>query len=88
MYIRQTKTSNAITGEAYFTFRLVASKRIGGKVRQQTLLNLGRNFSLAREDWPQLCARLEEILSGQISLLPVPEGIEAGPAVCRSSGDI
>ena len=76
MYIRQTKTSNAITGEAYFTFRLVASKRIGGKVRQQTLLNLGRNFSLAREDWPQLCARLEEILSGQISLLPVPEGIE------------
>ena len=76
MYIRQTKTSNALTGEAYFTFRLVASKRIGGKVRQQTLLNLGRNFSLVREDWPQLCARLEEILSGQTSLLPVPEGIE------------
>ena len=76
MYIRQTKTSNALSGEAYFTFRLVASKRIEGKVRQQTLLNLGRNFSLSKEDWPQLCARIEEILSGQTSLLPVPEGIE------------
>jgi hypothetical protein len=39
MFIRQTKTSNAAAGEAYFTFRLVASERIGGKVRQQTLLN-------------------------------------------------
>jgi transposase len=76
MYIRQTKTSNAITGEAYTTFRLVASKRIGGKVRQQTLLNLGRNFTLPREEWPQLCSRIDEILSGQVSLLPVPEGIE------------
>jgi len=76
MYIRQTKTSHAITGEAYTTFRLVASKRIGGKVRQQTLLNLGRNFTLQQEEWPQLCSRIDEILSGQISLLPVSEGIE------------
>lgn len=76
MYIRQTKTSNTLSGEAYFTFRLVASKRIEGKVRQQTLLNLGRNFSLAREEWPHLCSRIEEILSGQISLVPVPDHIE------------
>lgn len=76
MYIRQTKTSNALSGEAYYTFRLVASERIGGKVRQQTLLNLGRNFSLPREEWPQLCAVIEQILSGQLSLLPVPATIE------------
>lgn len=76
MYIRQTKTSNTFSGEAYFTFRLVASKRIDGKVRQQTLLNLGRNFALPKEEWPQLCARIDEILSGQVTLLPVPDQIE------------
>ena len=52
MYIRQTKTRNSTTGEAYCTFRLVASERIGTKVRQHTLLNLGRNFSLPKEQWP------------------------------------
>jgi len=77
MYIRQTKTSNATSGEAYFTFRLVASKRIGGKVRQQTLLNLGRTFSLPREQWPVLCSRIEQIISGQMSLAPISTAIEA-----------
>jgi len=77
MYIRQTKTSSATSGEAYFTFRLVASKRIGGKVRQQTLLNLGRTFSLPRELWPVLCSRIEQIISGQISLVPISKAIEA-----------
>ncbi|MEW6289844.1 MAG: IS1634 family transposase [Thermodesulfobacteriota bacterium] len=76
MFIRQTKTSNAAAGEPYFTFRLVASERIGGKVRQQTLLNLGRNFSLPREQWPQLCARIEAILAGQTTLLTVSSEVE------------
>lgn len=76
MFIRQTKTSNATSGEPYHTFRLVASERIGGKVRQQTLLNLGRNFSLPREQWPHLCARIEQILSGQMSLLEPSPKIE------------
>ena len=77
MYIRQTKTSGATSGEAYFTFRLVASKRIDGKVRQQTLLNLGRTFSLPREQWPALCSRIEQIISGQMSLALVSTAIEA-----------
>lgn len=76
MFIRQTKTSNAISGKAYYTFRLVASERIGGKVRQQTLLNLGRNFSLPQEQWPILCSRIEQLLSGQRSLLPILPEIE------------
>ncbi|MBU1568817.1 MAG: transposase, partial [Proteobacteria bacterium] len=76
MYIRQTKTSTSAAGEAYFTYRLVASERIGGKVRQKTLLNLGRNFSLPREQWPQLCARIESILAGQMTFLVVSDKIE------------
>ncbi|MDD2469253.1 MAG: IS1634 family transposase [Desulfobulbus sp.] len=76
MYIRQTKTSSATSGEAYFTFRLVASKRVDGKVRQQTLLNLGRTFSVPREQWPVLCSRIEQIISGQMSLTPISKAIE------------
>lgn len=76
MYIRRTKTSTSVAGEPYFTYRLVASERISGKVRQKTLLNLGRNFSLPREQWPQLCARIEAILSGQMMLVPLSDEIE------------
>jgi hypothetical protein len=65
MYIRRTQTRNTATGERYYTYRLVRSQRVGGKVRQVTLLNLGRHFAIAQADWPTLCVRLEEILSGQ-----------------------
>lgn len=34
-----------------------------------TVLNLGRHFAVAQSDWPTLCARLEEILSGQAVLV-------------------
>jgi transposase len=69
MYIRRTQTRNTATGERYFTHRLVRSERLGGKVRQVTLLNLGRHFPVAQAHWPTLCVRLEEILSGQEVLL-------------------
>jgi transposase len=69
MYIRRTQTRNTATGERYFTHRLVRSERQGGKVRQVTLLNLGRHFPVAQAHWPTLCVRLEEILSGQEVLL-------------------
>lgn len=69
MYIRRTQTRNSATGEAYYTQRLVQSVRVGSQVRQTTLLNLGRHFALAPEEWPALCARLEELRSGQGALL-------------------
>jgi transposase len=76
MFIRQTKTRNSTTGEAYTTFRLVASERVGKQVRQRTLLNLGRQFNVAKDEWPLLCARIEQILSGQGSLLTESASIE------------
>jgi hypothetical protein len=76
MFIRQTKTSTSAAGKTYYTFRLVASERIGSKVRQRTLLNLGKNLPLPREQWPQLCARIEQILSGQMELVPAPAEID------------
>ena len=78
MFIRQTRTNNKATGESYFTHRLVRTERVGGKVRQITLLNLGRHFPIRQEDWPVLCRRLEEIIGGQAALISetVPEAIE------------
>ena len=46
MYIRRVPTRNITTGESYFTHRLVRTERIGNRVRQVTLLNLGRHFAL------------------------------------------
>jgi len=77
MFIRKTKTSSSTTGEAYCTFRLVASERIGGKVRQKTVLNLGRSFSLPKEQWVDLSTRIEEILGKQQPLFTASKGIEA-----------
>ena len=36
-------------------------------MQQETLLNLGANFSFSKELWPQLCSRINEIITGQLS---------------------
>ncbi len=78
MFIRQTKTNNTATGESYMTHRLVRGQRIQGKVRQITVLPLGRHFPFKQEEWPLLCLRIEQILSNQAPLLQAtfPEHIE------------
>ena len=76
MFIRRTRTRSS--GEHYLTFRLVRSERIGAKVRQRTLLNLGRHFDVARIDWPVLCRRIDDILAGQFPLPPdCPPALES-----------
>jgi transposase len=71
MFIRQTRTANKATGEAYFTYRLVRGERIGGRVRQITVANLGRSFSVPQSEWPLLCARIEQLLLRQDVLVPI-----------------
>jgi hypothetical protein len=66
MFIRRARTRNKATGEAYFTYRIVASRRTGKQVRQVTLLNLGRHFDLPQPDWPRLCTRIVPF--------PIPRG--------------
>ena len=70
MFIRRTQTRSTASGETYFTFRLVRSERAGDKVRQRTLLNLGRHFEVEQGDWPVLCRRIDEVLTGQLALDP------------------
>ena len=66
MYIRRTSIKSRRTGEPYYTYRLVESVRIGDKVRQQTLINLGRHFDVPREQWAPLARRIEQITQGDL----------------------
>ncbi len=76
MYIRRTTIKSRKNGGQYYTYRLVKSKRIAGKVRQQTLLNLGTNFSLPREQWSELANRIQNIIDGQLEIGKTPQTIE------------
>jgi transposase len=76
MYIRRTTIKSRKDGGQYYTYRLVRSERIGKKVRQHTLLNLGTAFSLPRELWPELVARIQNIIDGQIEIVKTPQAIE------------
>jgi transposase len=76
MFIRQTTTGNSASNQSYFTYRLVSSVRIGNKVSQKTLLNLGRHFDIEREAWPELCVRIEQILAGERALFELPSELE------------
>ena len=51
------------------TFRLVQTTRVGSKVKQSTLLNLGSHFNLPQSEWSALAQRIDELLRGQQSLL-------------------
>jgi hypothetical protein len=69
MFIRRTQTRNRTSGEPYSTYRLVETSRVGGAVKQSTLLNLGSHFDLPKEEWPALALHIDELLQGQKPLL-------------------
>jgi transposase len=69
MFIRCTTTNTKNTGETYKTFRLVESERVNGKVKQRTLINLGRYFDVPQSQWQALSSRIDQLLSTQVSLL-------------------
>ena len=76
MYIRATKTHTK-GGKIAKSFRLSRSVRIGNKVRQETLLNLGVDYSVPKEQWRDVVLVTEVLLAGRRPMLPVPPDIEA-----------
>ncbi len=76
MFIRKSPIKKKDDGSEYYSYRLVESKRTEKGVRQRTLLNLGADFALPREQWPDLARRIEGILSGQRSLFEINRDIE------------
>lgn len=78
MYIRRTHTNNSATGERYYTYRLIESRRIAGQPRQITLLNLGKHFAVDQDLWPAVCVRVEELINHQTPIfsLDLPAVVE------------
>ena len=71
MFIRCTTTRTKTTGETYKTFRLVESERIDDKVKQRTLLNLGRYFDVPKSQWKSLSSRINQLLTAQTDWLTI-----------------
>ncbi len=65
MFVCRTRTRSR-DGKEYFTFRLVRSQRVGDKVRQRTLLNLGSHFPIQRDHWRPLCQRVQRLLDPRV----------------------
>ena len=76
MYIRKCIKINKITSKKYFFYQLVESIRTERGPRQVLLLNLGADLEIVPEETKTLANRIEEILLGIHSLLPIPEHIE------------
>jgi len=79
MYIRHTKINNSKQGEAYYTYRIVESVREGKKVKQKTLLNLGKYFDIEKQHWSALISRIDQLLQSnhpQQSLFDINEPLD------------
>jgi transposase len=71
MFIRCTTIKTSKSGETYKSFRLVESERVNGKVKQRTLINLGRYFDVPQSQWQALSKRIDQLLTGQSAFLSI-----------------
>jgi hypothetical protein len=76
VFIKAITKRNRISHKSYTYHRLLESYRSSRGPRHEILLNLGR-LELPKEQWKVLADRIEEIISGQRSLSPVPAAIES-----------
>ena len=88
MYIRRTTIKSRRTGEPYYTYRLVESIRLEGRVRQRTLVNLGRHFDVPREQWAALAQRIEQLVNRQGELIPTELDLQWEEAAQRYSAQV
>ena len=65
MFITKTITQkNHQSGKNYYSYRLVRTYRNAqGKVRKETILNLGNHFIIAENQWKLLTDRIEDLLN-------------------------
>ena len=83
MYIRETLTRRT-ANNTYRSVRLVEGRRVGRKVQQKTLLNLGTGFSIPKAQWPELVEINEAKLAGNEYLFePAPELAAAAESIVQ-----
>ena len=76
MFIKKTIKTDSKSGKSYCAYHLVESIRTEKGPRQRTLLYMGSEINLQESDHKMLAQRIEDIISGQQSLIPYPEEIE------------
>ena len=67
MFIR-AKSRPLKSGQQAYTYSLAESYRVHGSPRQRTLLNLGKDFQIPKEQWPTLTKRVMDQLRGDARL--------------------
>ena len=77
MFIRKTKKIDPKNGCEYFLFQLVESFRTERGPRQRILLNLGSDLALSQNELKELANRIEELVTGQQTLFPASDKVEA-----------
>ena len=83
MYIRETLTRR-IANKTYRSVRLVESRRVGSKVQQKTLLNLGASFLIPKPQWAELVEIIEAKLAGNEFLFePAPKLAAAAESIVQ-----
>jgi len=75
MFIRKIPHRNRKNHKEYYTYKLVESIRTERGPRQRDILNLGVGFDLPRERWKDLANCIEEIITGQKTLIDYPKTI-------------
>ncbi|MBW1959754.1 MAG: IS1634 family transposase [Deltaproteobacteria bacterium] len=75
MFIRAVEHKNKKNHRKYRTYKLVDSVRTERGPRQTTVLNLGTDFKLPKEDWKQLANCIEEIVTEQQNIFEYPKKI-------------
>ena len=75
MYIRQVTKKNKNSSKTYHYYRLIHAYRIGDKTRQIVLLNLGTLDELPVPKHKYLADRIEEILTGTVSLFAIDDEV-------------
>ena len=83
MFISQT-TTRRTANKTYRSVRLVESRRVGRKVQQKTLLNLGAHFAIPKAQWAELVEIIEARLTGNEFLFePAPELTATAEAIVQ-----
>jgi len=68
MFIRGITKKNKEGNKIYTYYRLARTYKVGNRVRQDTVINLGKLESLPKEKHKLLANRIEELLTGTESL--------------------
>lgn len=75
MYIRRARKTNKLTKKSYFYYQLVEAYNTPRGPRQRILLNLGK-LDLDDRERKMLADRIEQLITGQLTLIKPPEKIE------------